>query len=250
MVPYPCRGASAGDALRESGGNATARGASWIFQWRLLETLIRRRRPPRIARPQSGEDREEVVARLGELHEDGCLRCRRAAFLSTTSGPFGSSIARRAARQGVGLSCNPVCIATLDSGQRARGRQASDRQCAIPDGAPDSCRGGVALIRSRDTRFAWVLTAGIAIAVGGRIHLDLSRCGRHPERCRRHRHRALPRGRRPAGYPGPDRQPGSTRPPPTTGPTHCSRRSGSSSSSRGAPKRCFSATRRRPGPRY
>ncbi len=35
-------------------------GASWIFQWRLSETLIRRRRPPRIARPQPGGDTARI----------------------------------------------------------------------------------------------------------------------------------------------------------------------------------------------
>ena len=60
-----------------------------------------------------------------------------------------------------------------------------------------------------------------------RLELPLYRCGRSPDRCRRHRHRALSRGRHPGGRP----RSGSTRPPPTTGPTHCSRRCGSHSSS-------------------
>ncbi len=224
-------------------------GASWIFQWRLLETLIRRRSPPRIARPQPGEDREEFAPGSANGAKTGaCGAAVRPSFRRRPARSVHRSRAGRHDRESVSHVIRSALQHSTADKEREAGRQASDRQCAIPDGAPDSCRGGVALIRSRDTRFAWVLTAGIA--VGGRIHLDLSRCGRHPDRCRRHRHRALPRGRRPAGYPGPDRQPGSTRPPPTTGPTHCSRRSGSSSSSRGAPKRCFSATRRRPGPQY
>ncbi len=93
LPAIPClrRRASAGIPFRSQVGTRPP-GASWILQWRPLETFIRPRKPPRIARPQPGEDREEVVARLGEWREDGCLRRRRSASRrAVRSFPPGSS---------------------------------------------------------------------------------------------------------------------------------------------------------------
>ncbi len=150
MVPCLRKGAPAGDAPCESGGNAVARGQldfamaaignlyptpqaaagpqarrdrvlpsplflvsepepAWIMP--TAGTFMRGRHaarpecmaPPRTARPQPGGKSGRICACFRELREDGCLRRRPglrhcAASLSTMPGPFGSLIARRAAR--------------------------------------------------------------------------------------------------------------------------------------------------------